>query len=128
METLFLHKRWDPLSLCVFLKQVFLNVSHFNEPTVKSSVDKGGLRAPAEGVAMLNCSAGQQSTRRFEICSDNLVSVLDILACVSADFGCKFAVLVNRHWRLALLDQPVFDARVVILLTEAGRLVDHACA
>jgi hypothetical protein len=57
METFLLNEGGDPGRLCVFNEQIFLNVGDLNEPAIETSVDERGLRAPAEGVTMLDSSA-----------------------------------------------------------------------
>ena len=82
METFLLNEGRNPGSLCVLFDQLLLNVGDFDEPAVEPSIDQGCLGTPAEGVAMLDCAARQQSTSGLDICSDNFVRVLNVLALV----------------------------------------------
>jgi len=59
MESLFLDKSRHPSSGFVQLDETLLDVSHLDEPAVKSTIDERGLTTPAEGIAMSDCTVGE---------------------------------------------------------------------
>ena len=126
MESLLLHKLRDPFGCLVLLDELLLDLSNFNEPAIESTIDQWSLTSPAERVAMLHCSSTQETTLVLQVLLDLLVSFLDVDALIVGHLREELAILIDRNWGFASLDQALLDARRIIILTEARSHVDDA--
>ena len=124
MESLFLDESRHPSSGFVQLDETILDVSHLDEPAVKSTVDERGLTTPAEGIAMLDCAVSEQASLVLEILDDGLVSVLDVDTLVGIDDGQELSILVDGNWGFSWLDYASSNARGVIVFTKARCAMD----
>lgn len=118
-------KARNPTSRLVELNKSLLDVSDLDEPTVKASVDKRCLRTPAEGVAMLDCAVGEKSASCFQVLHDDFVGFLDVLTSILLNLVDKLAVLIDRDWGFAWLDDAISNAGGIIVLTKAWSAVNN---
>lgn len=128
VESFLLNEGRNPSSFGILFKKIFLDVSHFNEPTVKTPVDERGLGTPAEGVTMLNRATGHQSTCSLNVGGDHFVSFLDVLTFIVGNLFNKLTVLVNWNGRFSWVDKPILNASIVIFFTKTRSLVDDTCS
>ena len=80
---------------------------------------------PAEGVAMADITANDESTLLLQILDDLCVGRLDMDALVVGHIASELARLVKRARRkFVLFDDTVGNGNTVIILTESGCLVN----
>mmetsp|Transcript_44678 Transcript_44678/g.105873 ORF Transcript_44678/g.105873 Transcript_44678/m.105873 type:complete len:246 (-) Transcript_44678:674-1411(-) len=127
MEAFFLDKVRHPVRSLVVLDKLLLDRLHLDEPRRHSLVDERRIRAPAEGVAMLDRTRLDQPAASFDVSKDRLVSLLHVLLHKVRHLVCEAAVVVDRaRHALSLLDHPVRQTHPVIVLSECRRLVHDA--
>jgi len=67
---------------------------------------------------MDDCTSSNKSTNLFKMLLNGIISLLNVLSLVITDDLGELSIEVNRHWSLPDLNEPVLQARVVIVITE----------
>jgi hypothetical protein len=116
-----------PISLAVVLDHILLDGSYLDKPGVDCSVHERSIASPAERILMLESRFHKQSATLFELLLDGLISVFEVHFGVLANLLGEFAVGV--HWKdwVVGLDDFLFNAEFVIVMTEARSAVHNAC-
>lgn len=68
---------------------------------------------------MDDSSLSDESTNRLQMLLDLVVCIFNVQSLVVTNDLSKLAILIDRDWSLALLNQAVFKTGVIIVLTKA---------
>ena len=112
-----------PLDGVVVGNQLLLHVGHLDVPGLPGVVDKGGVAAPAEGVAVLELGRAEQQAPLIQILQDFLVGVLAEHA-GPLGFTGHLALAVHQLHQ----GQAVLAAHLGVVLTKGRGDVHHAGA
>jgi len=125
VESLLLNKRWNPCAILVVLNKLIFDISDFNEPRVKSSVDQRGLRSPAERIAMDDCTSTHESALGLKAVLNELIRLFNICSFIVGHSISKLAIKVNRNGSFSLFNKAALNTDLVIILTEPRSTVDN---
>ena len=113
----------QPVDRVVVGDQLVLHLGHLNVPALPGVVDKRGVAAPAEGVAVLELGGAEQQAPALQIHQNLLVRVLAEEA-GPLGFGGHLALLVHQlHQR-----QAVFPPHLGVILAKGRGNVHNARA
>lgn len=126
MESAGLNRLGDPPGSLIDVYQSILELGDSDKPLVDSLVNEGGLRPPAEWIAMLNLGLFEETISLLKVFDHVFVSILEVLALELGGFCGEEAVVVDQDTRFVGYDDAVLHADPVIVLSVGGGGVDDA--